>query len=62
MILIDLNQVMISNLFANIGTTHDINENIKLPDKQNIHKFPGKPGITEVNEDLIRHMVLNSLR
>ena len=40
MILIDLNQVMISNLMAQIGNHHNI----------------------ELDENLIRHMVLNSLR
>lgn len=40
MILIDLNQVMISNLMAQIGNHHNI----------------------ELDENLIRHMVLNSIR
>ena len=40
MILVDLNQVMISNLMAQIGSHQNI----------------------EVQEDLVRHMVLNSLR
>ena len=40
MILVDLNQVMISNLMAQIGSHHNV----------------------ELNEDLVRHMVLNSLR
>ena len=40
MILVDMNQVMISNLMAQIGSHHNV----------------------EVQEDLVRHMVLNSLR
>ena len=40
MILVDMNQVMISNLMAQIGSHHNI----------------------ELDEDLVRHMVLNSLR
>ena len=40
MILVDMNQVMISNLMAQIGSHHNV----------------------ELNEDLVRHMVLNSLR
>jgi|TARA_R110002073_G_scaffold246845_2_gene409609 hypothetical protein len=40
MILVDMNQVMISNLMASIGGHHNV----------------------EIQEDLIRHMVLNSLR
>ena len=40
MILVDMNQVMISNLMAQIGSHHNI----------------------ELDENLVRHMVLNSLR
>ena len=41
MILVDLNQVLISNLMA---------------------QTRGQPDITNANEDMIRHMVINSLR
>jgi 5'-3' exonuclease, N-terminal resolvase-like domain/T4 RNase H, C terminal len=62
MILIDLNQVMISNLFANIGNFDSPDKHEILPDKKSLN-FPGQPGEkTIVNENLIRHMVLNSLR
>jgi hypothetical protein len=58
MILLDYSQIAISNLFANIGYGHK--EKNQLPD---VNAMPGEPGSkTVVNEDLIRHMVLNSLR
>ena len=57
-ILIDFSQIAISNLFANIGYGHKASQ--ELPD---VSATPGTPGAkTIINEDLIRHMVLNSLR
>jgi 5'-3' exonuclease len=57
-ILIDFSQIAISNLFANIGYGHKASQ--ELPD---VSATPGTPGTkTIINEDLIRHMVLNSLR
>jgi hypothetical protein len=62
-ILIDYNQIAISNLFANIGAFHETKPETTLPDKKEHSDFPGQPGDkTKINEDLIRHMVLNSLR
>jgi hypothetical protein len=65
-ILIDLNQIMISNLFVNLGSkNYEPVKNVSLPDKKGItvSPTPGQPvAATEINEDLIRHMVLNSLR
>jgi len=61
MILLDFSQIMISNIFVNIKSFHDKKVEINLPDKGN--STPGLPGEkTEIEEDLLRHMVLNSLR
>src|ERR1017187_3134274 len=51
MILVDLSQVLFSNLFANLGSL--------AYNSPNDGKEPPEPPF---NEDLIRHMVLNSLR
>lgn len=70
MILVDLNQVMISNLFvikpAMKVEPYTVNMTLELPDlktETTTKNFPGVPGETPpINEDLMRHMVLNSLR
>lgn len=66
MILIDYNQIAISNLFVNIQTFREPTTiTSSLPDKKQIPVIPspGRPrDKNEINEDLIRHMVLNSLR
>jgi hypothetical protein len=70
MILIDFSQVMISNLFVlkpamKVGP-YTASISMELPDgksKTSTLNFPGVPDKTpEINEDLLRHMVLNSIR
>jgi len=74
-ILIDFSQVIISNLFVGIGTIQDYTKKesqsntLNLPDFGEIvtgqpdTKLPGKPGDkTVINEDMLRHMILNILR
>jgi 5'-3' exonuclease len=57
MILIDFSQVVISNLIVNISQLQ------KDDKKEPEHEIPGLPGTkTVINEDLIRHMVLNTIR
>jgi hypothetical protein len=61
MLLLDFSQIMISNIFVNIRSFHDKPVDINLPDLGN--SSPGIPGNkTKIEEDLLRHMVLNSLR
>ena len=57
MILLDLSQICISNIFMNIKNLKRVNEELEE------HEFPGMPGTKmPLNEDLIRHMILNSIR
>jgi hypothetical protein len=63
MILMDYSQICISNLFANIGNLIKKDpKNLDLPDKDK-KDSPGLPGEkTKIEEGLLRHMILDSLR
>jgi 5'-3' exonuclease len=66
MILVDLSQVMISNLFANMAMAEKAGQNVtddNSPDPAS-RKLVTKEDDKKIlwSEDLIRHMVLNSLR
>jgi 5'-3' exonuclease len=60
-VLIDLSQVMLSNLFAQIGHIHGKPVSVSLTDLEHTLENPTEI-VPVLNESLIRHMILNSLR